>query len=200
MAKYSRKGAGNFLSVYELLPPVSPSTNFTLAASKEIDFDQTFASAFSREDSGAYTISLDQDKNSKDLWTFFKDFVLPGGSSSEDEFYEDGSIAEKVVASSAGGSTKYIGIVWHGELHPKTPTTDERRCFIAVAQVSTTSGAFTTNNADRTKPTIEIKTIAAQNDVVFNAGKFNPALVVGTVPDQTLPKGSYGEMVFLDVP
>jgi hypothetical protein len=67
-----------------------------------------------------------------------------------------------------------------------------------VATVAPSSGAFTTNNNDRTKPTVTITTVPAKEDVLFAAAKFAPALVIGA--DQTLPKGSYGEMVFLDIP
>lgn len=197
MAKYSRKGAGNFLRVFEQIDPVLPATTYTLAPTVEIEFDQTFASAFTRQDTGSWEIALDQDKISKELWDFLKDFAIPGGTATDDEFYEDGTIAEKVASSTSGGSVKYIGIVWHGETHPNTPK-DDRRCFIAIATVATASGAFTTNNADRTKPTITISTVQAKSDVVFDAAKFASALVTGA--SQTLLKDSYGEMVFLQVP
>jgi hypothetical protein len=193
MAKYSRKGAGNLLRVYEI-----DTAHTTPAGTLEIEFNQTFASAFTRQDSGAWEIALDQDMVNKEFWAFLKDFAIAGGTATDDEFYEDGTIAEKVASVSSGGSVRNIMVVWHGESHPKVPSGNERRCFIAVATVATSSGAFTTNNNDRTKPTVTITTVPAKEDVLFAAAKFAPALVIGA--DQTLPKGSYGEMVFLDIP
>lgn len=193
MAKYSRKGAGNLLRVYEI-----DTAHTTPTATLEIEFDQTFASAFTRQDTGSWEIALDQDMVKRELWEFIKEFAIPGGTATDDEFYEDGTIAEKVASASSGGSVKNIMIVWHGETHPKTPTGTERRCFIAVATVATSSGAFTTNNTDRTKPTLTITTIQAKDDVLFASAKFASTLVTGA--DQTLPKDSYGEMVFLPIP
>jgi hypothetical protein len=192
MAKYSRKGAGNFLRVFEI-----DTDHTTPTATVEIEFDQTFASAFTRQDTGSWEIALDSDMVKKELWEFLKEFAIPGGTATDDEFYEDGTIAEK-VASASSGTVKNIMVVWHGEAHPLTPTTNERRCFIAVATVATASGAFTTNNTDRTKPAITITTIQAKDDVLFASAKFSSTLVTGA--DQTLPKDSYGEMVFLPIP
>lgn len=192
MAKYSRKGAGNLLRVYEI-----STDHATPSATLEIEFDQTFASAFTRQDTGSWEIALDQDMVKKELWDFIKEFAIPGGTATDDEFYEDGTIAEKVASASSGGSVKNIMVVWHGETHPGTPN-DDRRCFIAIATVATASGAFTTNNTDRTKPTITISTIQAKADVLFAAAKFAATLVTGA--DTTLLKDSYGEFVFLQVP
>lgn len=193
MTKYSRKGAGNFLRVFEIdTAHTAPTTTV------EIEFDQTFASAFTRQDTGSWEISLDQDMVKKEFWQFLKDFAIPGGTATDDEFYENGVIAEKVASSSSGGTIRNVMIVWHGESHPKTPTGNERRCFIAVATVSTTSGGFTTNNTDRTRPTLVINTIQAKEDVDFVAANFDSTLVTGST--QTLPQDSYGEFVFLDIP